>query len=248
MNYTLVMLSVERIADLACSSSSSTESYQRLLLALREEFNGDVAMLHVSAAYPITRCGPVATVGFDPERMRATARRWPVYVGELEPLRKQATQSSPVVSDIEVFSRCVLQDKTYYKELTVPEGGVESLVAYLPWRGQATAAVMLGSRKRRFSNAARAALSEMTPILSLVVAAAPATRKFYPPGAHLTPREQQLVGYVEAGLTNTEIATCLGSSLNTVRNQIASILRKLELASRVELAASGLGRFTVTHR
>lgn len=242
------MLAGEDIVERAHDASSSSEVYQGLIAQLREAFDGDVAMLHVAAAYPVTAGGPVASLGFDVERMQAQAHRWLTYVDELEPLRKEATQTRQVVSDRDVFSSWGLVDKAYYRELTLPEGGLESIVAYLDWRGCSTAAVMLGSRRRHFSRAARNALSELGKTLSLVIAAAPSDHQLYPPGGVLTAREQEVVGFVEAGLSNADIAKCLGSSVNTVRNQVASILRKLELGSRVELAALRLGSHSVTHR
>lgn len=242
------MLVAQDIIELAHDAPSSSELYHRLIATLREEFEGDVAMLQVAAAYPITAGGPVASVGFDVERLRAQSHRWLTYVDELEPLRHQATRTREVVSDQDVFSGSVIASKAYYRELTLPEGGLESIVAYLDWRGCSTAAVMLGSRRRRFSRAARSALSELRKTVSLVVAAAPSDRHFHPPGVVLTPREREVVGFLEAGLSNADIAQCLGSSTNTVRNQVAAILRKLELGSRVELAALRLGSYSATHR
>jgi DNA-binding CsgD family transcriptional regulator len=54
----------------------------------------------------------------------------------------------------------------------------------------------------------------------------------------LTPRERQIAGQVARGLRNRDIAAFLGTSANTVRNQLASIFEKLELSSRAELAVS----------
>lgn len=217
--------------------------FTQLIVRLREHFDSDVSMLHVAAAYPITRCGPVASLGFDAQRMQSVARRWPVYVQELEVLRHYAARSGPVVGELDVFSRSALEHQAYHRELSAPERGLDSLVAYLPWRGCSAAAVMLGSRSKCYSKAARRELSELVPTLALAVAAASAGPRSYVTHVHLTGREQQVVRYVEAGLTNHQIAQCLGNSVNTVRNQLATILHKLQLDSRVELAACGLGGY-----
>ena len=58
-----------------------------------------------------------------------------------------------------------------------------------------------------------------------------------PPDRALTPREQQVLRFVCEGLTNAEIATALGTSPSTVKNQISSILGKMDAANRTELAA-----------
>jgi DNA-binding NarL/FixJ family response regulator len=63
----------------------------------------------------------------------------------------------------------------------------------------------------------------------------------------LTPREQQVLAGIDAGLSNAEIAACCGTSVNTVRNQVASLLCKLEASSRAELAARSLSSFVERH-
>jgi DNA-binding CsgD family transcriptional regulator len=61
---------------------------------------------------------------------------------------------------------------------------------------------------------------------------------------NLTPGEAEVASMAAAGLTNAEIASARGTATRTVANQMASILLKLGLSSRRELAAlyHGLGR------
>jgi two-component system response regulator DevR len=56
------------------------------------------------------------------------------------------------------------------------------------------------------------------------------------PTSTLTQREQQIVALVVEGKSNREIATRLGLSAQTVKNQLSVILDKLGLTSRVQLA------------
>ena len=51
-----------------------------------------------------------------------------------------------------------------------------------------------------------------------------------------SPRERQILEAVAAGCTNKEIARILGTSPNTVRNQIARMMRRLGLRKRTQLA------------
>ena len=51
----------------------------------------------------------------------------------------------------------------------------------------------------------------------------------------LSPAEMQIVRFVLAGLTNRCIASMRGTAPRTVANQIASIYRKLDVGSRLEL-------------
>ena len=54
--------------------------------------------------------------------------------------------------------------------------------------------------------------------------------------AELTPREAEIAHYVARGLRNSEIALLCGCSPFTVRNQLVSIFRKLDVSTRAELA------------
>ena len=56
------------------------------------------------------------------------------------------------------------------------------------------------------------------------------------PTSTLTPREHQIVALVVEGRSNREIATRLGLSPQTVKNQLSVILDKLGVTSRVQLA------------
>lgn len=53
----------------------------------------------------------------------------------------------------------------------------------------------------------------------------------------LTPAEAEVVAQVVRGLTNKEIARALRKSELTVRNQLASVYRKLGLKRRLHLIA-----------
>ena len=54
-------------------------------------------------------------------------------------------------------------------------------------------------------------------------------------GARLTPREQEIFDYVSRGYNNREIASALGTSHFTVRNQLCRLFRKVGVSGRSEL-------------
>lgn len=54
--------------------------------------------------------------------------------------------------------------------------------------------------------------------------------------SELTRREQDVLGYVAAGISNLEISKCLGISEETVKVHVKHTLKKLKFRSRVELA------------
>jgi DNA-binding CsgD family transcriptional regulator len=51
----------------------------------------------------------------------------------------------------------------------------------------------------------------------------------------LTSAERRAVELVQRGLTNGDVAAILGTSVHTVRNQLASVFRKVNVSSRTEL-------------
>jgi DNA-binding CsgD family transcriptional regulator len=226
---------------------STPESFRTVLSYVRERFDCDVTSLHVAAAYPVTNSGPIASLGFHPEVLTAAARRWPAFLPELEPLGIAAAREGGVISDRDVYTRTEQASKAYYRELSLAEGGLDAIVGYLQFRRKPIAALMLARRAGTLGVVERDALASLLSVLSLIVAAAPGAPREWPNGVHLTAREREVLGYASAGLTNEQIARCLDSSVNTVRNQIAALLSKLELDSRTELARSGLDAYEPHH-
>jgi len=53
---------------------------------------------------------------------------------------------------------------------------------------------------------------------------------------HLTSRERQIVDAITDGLSNRAIAERFGITERTVKNQLTVIYRKLDVASRLQLA------------
>ena len=51
-----------------------------------------------------------------------------------------------------------------------------------------------------------------------------------------SPRERQVVKFIVNGCSNQEIADCLGLRLQTVKNHLSRIYRKLGVPNRVQLA------------
>jgi DNA-binding NarL/FixJ family response regulator len=74
-----------------------------------------------------------------------------------------------------------------------------------------------------------------TRLLRAFAGAGPATPPRQPLEA-LTPREEQVLDAVAAGRTNAEIATDLHITLSTVKTHVTSLLLKLGVRNRVEIA------------
>jgi DNA-binding CsgD family transcriptional regulator len=66
--------------------------------------------------------------------------------------------------------------------------------------------------------------------------------------ASLTLAESEIVPLLLAGRTNAEISAMRGTTPRTIANQVASVYRKLGVASRLELVASAATLHPVGHR
>ena len=58
----------------------------------------------------------------------------------------------------------------------------------------------------------------------------------------LTSREMEVLQLLVRGLINKEIATVLGTSVSTVKNQLNAIFAKLEVTDRTEAATTAVQR------
>jgi DNA-binding NarL/FixJ family response regulator len=56
------------------------------------------------------------------------------------------------------------------------------------------------------------------------------------PSVNLTPREQQALRHIAYGLSNQEIACCMKISVETVKEHVQNILRKLAMQDRTQVA------------
>ena len=155
--------------------------------------------------------------------------------------------------DTEVFTAAERSNLPLYAEMIRPQGIASQIVARPTFRGRSTGMVYLCRHGTgRFARGELERMVRLLPIIALSHAALDALAR--PPAAArplvhadrrsaLTPREDEVVELVFRGLTNGEIAAVLGTRPTTVRNQLVSIFRKLEVASRAELAGLiGAGR------
>jgi DNA-binding NarL/FixJ family response regulator len=121
--------------------------------------------------------------------------------------------------------------------------GAKSFALVLVGSGSSITQILSVSRAgaSSFSAGDLHALRMLRPAVSVAARVFPgvsqATRTMHAPPSPLTAREAEIVGYLVRGLQNAEIASCIGTSKNTVRNQVQRIFRKLEVCTRAELVA-----------
>lgn len=180
--------------------------------------------------------------GVDTERVSRCEANADRYWADRLTLQRAALSEHGVVADHEALSLRTRDRMPFYREVVAGHGIRATAVAMLRLRGQVSGSVFLGrsSRGARFGgelSVLRAAL----PVLALGEAvyaptpAAPRGSTFDDLG--LTPRERTVLQLLCRGWTNAQIAAQLGSSPRTVKNQVATILRKTQSQNRTELAA-----------
>ncbi|MBI4510405.1 MAG: hypothetical protein HY698_12280 [Deltaproteobacteria bacterium] len=171
------------------------------------------------------------------------------YGDELDKGRRTAMRNGGVYIDTEVFSPTERKSLAFYRDIIQPQGIGSQLALYLMLRRRMFGVVHLCRRMGRpgFREMDLSVLRPMLPILVTSHAAVMAAEGLRACGqqqgpmectlASLSGREREVAHYVAHGLSNKEIASFLGTSPNTVRNQLVRIFEKLGVSSRAELAS-----------
>lgn len=172
-------------------------------------------------------------------RMFAVERR---YHGPLFAATQAQLQLGGYV-DTELWSKRDRDRLPFYDEVLRPLGLRSQVVHLIRFRGQVVGVVHGNRIGARASGFGASAVARLRGPLRLLGAAVIARRGAPPPlAAPLSSRQAELAALVVRGLHNHEIAARLGTSPNTVRNQLHTLFRKLKVGSRVELASALLGR------
>jgi DNA-binding CsgD family transcriptional regulator len=219
------------LSELA-ASEVRTEEFRSGSLGLLERLVG--FDFGISWRFDGPTANDAAIHGFSRSFWERYREQLPRFGAELAPLMAAATERG-AVSDRDVFS---LRDRSrlgFYSEIVRPVGSRTYVTGVMVLRGRPIGAVQLGRAGSVFDPRGIALLREALPILAM----GEALRDRDPPRAEpaLTRREREIVQYAELGFTAKEIAVACGTSVNTVRNQLARLYRKLGVANRAELVA-----------
>lgn len=224
----------EQIAHLisaAHDASSFVEYERRALSILREEVGADVSFIVRAEGLGGGSHGLRADV------TRACRTRWPAYRVELTPVFEAALSNRGVSVDADVLGDRLAQTRVF-SEFIAPHGGRSTLVGVVAFGGDVIGTLALGRTRGAFRARDLDRVRTLLPTLSLCEAA------MRPQGATwaaLTAREREIVRGLRLGYTNRDIAVSLGTSVNTVRNQMRSVFRKLGATTRAEAVALSLG-------
>jgi DNA-binding CsgD family transcriptional regulator len=140
--------------------------------------------------------------------------------------------------DTELFTLAERNRMPFFSEITRPQGVRSQIAVGLTLRGRPMARLYLCryDRGRVFQPSELERLRPVFPLLTLAHATVAAS-KAPEVDLNLSPREAQIARYLCEGFRNLNIAALLGTSPNTVRNQISRMYSKLGISSRLELVA-----------
>jgi DNA-binding CsgD family transcriptional regulator len=153
-------------------------------------------------------------------------------------------RAAPVI-DTDVYDARERERLAIYQEVFRPQGATSILASFVPLGGRAVAMIVLKRHGRGRPFLARDAqvLSSLLPAIGLADAGfqfafdatdGPAEERL--PADGLSPREAQVARLACTGMRNAEIAALLGTSGETVKKQLASVMEKMDVSNRTELA------------
>lgn len=219
------------IVELARGSETGGAFQATLLVELMNRVGADVAAFGIG--------GPleVATRGFRADvvgHWRAARER---HATELAPVLAAARAGATV--DVEVLGESRVRSTRYFSEIVAPHGGRETLCAVPTWSGAPVGCLWLGrcGPRGRFRRRDLAAVDGLLPAIAMASVAVAARGAGSLEATALSRREREIVDLLRRGLRSREIAGALGTSPNTVRNQVWRLMARLGAATRAELIA-----------
>jgi len=180
-----------------------------------------------------------AVRGLSEEQQASLDAVWQEAGREVNAVKEQALLAG-AATDRQVLGASLTRTKLFQRVMA-PVGGTETLFLIPQLGGRALALVTLGRCGGHFSDAALAHGIALIPALSVAYRAADSNPDSMP---ELTATELELLDYLELGWGARHIAEARGTSFFTVRNQLSTLYRKLEVANRAE--AIGLRRARAT--
>jgi DNA-binding CsgD family transcriptional regulator len=226
----------------AALASADGRGFQRRVLDLLDRSVGYSSAFFLglpALAAPAAPASGLVVDGVGGDYAIRLARDMSRYGREIEPVKQHALAHGGVAVDTEVLGSRARATR-YFRDLVRPMGGGHSLLGFLGLRGRPCGVVMLGRESRMpFDAHDVARVRALGPAIALgsMSFAAESSRacEALATTLGLTPRERDISGYLALGFSNGEIARALGTSSNTVRNQLAALFRKAEVSNRAEL-------------
>jgi len=233
---------VGEIAELALSCDDQAAFRDELLDRLDQLIGFDLASIHAGRD---PRQVSMRMRGYDVDLV---AERLLDYMLEFEPGELAAAEGGRPLVDTEVLSSRRREQLSLYREQLRPHG--VSVMVTAIWRDQVAGFgfhLARCGRGRKFRRCEIQTLEQVLPAIKLaesymaaraLASSHPATRSFdaWADQVGLTRAERRVAELAVRGFQNPEIATMLGVSSLTVRNQLGAVFRKADVSNRSELA------------
>jgi DNA-binding CsgD family transcriptional regulator len=225
------------IAGLALEATSQEDFRAEVLRRFIDWAGADGGLIHQH--YPST--APLETGTYermDMHYVRRCLAGWDVQYGkDMEPVVQDSLARGGVSVDRRSLSR--RSRLAFYADILQPTRVREGMFCTVELGGRDLAMCLMNRSSRgRLSDQSAATVRALLPVFMLgdrVLAKRKQPRDEEQPIAGLTAREREVTELLTLGYTNPEIAMALGSSVFTVRNQVASIFRKAGASTRAEL-------------
>jgi DNA-binding CsgD family transcriptional regulator len=225
------------IAGLALEATSQQEFRSEVLRRMIVWANGDGGLIHKH--YP--SAAPLETgtyVEMDMDYAKRCVSNWDAHYGrEMLPV----VQASLALGGVSIDNHGVRQRShlAFYADIMAPTGLREAVCSNVELGGEMLNVFIVGrSIRERISERSVATLRALLPVFTLgdrLLGKRDQPVEQEPPIVGLSPREREVTDLLTLGYTNREIAMALGSSVHTVRNQVASVFRKAGASTRAEL-------------
>jgi DNA-binding CsgD family transcriptional regulator len=225
------------IAALAVEASSTNEFRAEVLRRMIVWAGADCGLIHQH--YPST--APLGTGFYEQMDMHIAQRcvaGWDEQYGrDMAPVVRASLVSGGVSLDVRgLHNRSRL---AFYADIMSPSRIRDGMFCAVELGGKKLSMCILNrSSQKRLSERSLRAIRGLLPVFALgdrVLAKRAPPPDEDPPIAGLSKREREVTELMTLGYTNPEIAMALGSSIHTVRNQVASIFRKAGASTRAEL-------------
>jgi DNA-binding CsgD family transcriptional regulator len=222
---------------LALDARSQNEFRTEVLRRLIGWAGGDGGLIHQH--YPST--APLETGTYEKMDMHYARRcvaGWDVQYGrDMEPVVRASLVAGGVSLEYRSISR--RSRLAIYADILEPTQIRQGMFCHVVLGGKTLAMCILSrSSKDSMTDRTAATVRSLLPVFELgdrMLGRRPPVPGDEPPIAGLSKREREVTELLTLGYTNPEIAMALGSSVHTVRNQVASIFRKAGASTRAEL-------------
>lgn len=235
----------DALARAGTEADSQRSFRERALDLLAECVPHDAAFFH--ALNPRVPLEAGVWRGLDLGVLAQSLAHWDQYAVDLARWRTAALAHEGVAVDTEVFAPSERKRLHYFEHFARPLGIRHCALVHLVVRGRVLSVVALVRTRSAalYTEAETALLRSVAPVLALADAAqqsepvvAPLASSDLAPrcvDTRLTPRQQDIVSRVALGQTNAQIASALGLSANTIRNQLVLAMERLGAGNRAEV-------------